>query len=237
MITVLLALALAQAPHCSPDAAALMKAAAEHAAALDLAGAAQRLQAAVTSGCADAVLPSAYLRGWIAARDAYRVGGSPESLQPVLQADAVLQKTGGAPGPSQIASLVLQAASAAAQSERESLALFIDQAVQLETARLSAGLSAAPIITAHEAAGELWLQVHRYEDARRAYERAAERLGPTRRITLGLARVAARLEDAPEACRQYRTLVAAWKVSGPDPQEIAEARRFLRDPSCTSGGR
>lgn len=232
MVTVLVALALAQAPQCSPDGLALMKAAGERAANFDLAGAAERLQAAVKSGCEDAVLPSTYLRGWIAAREAYRAGGSPESLRPVLQVITMLQDRGATSGPAQIASLVLQAAAAAAQSERDELALMIDYAVQLEDRALTAKLPALPLVTAHEAAGDLWLQVYRYDDARRAYARAAARVGVTPRITLGLARLAARIDALSTACTQYRLLVAAWKGSGPEPPELSEARGFLMNPAC-----
>jgi hypothetical protein len=62
------------------------------------------------------------------------------------------------------------------------------------------------MITAHEAAGDLWLQVYRYDDARRAYMKAAERIGVTPRITLGLARLAVRIEAVATACKQYQSL-------------------------------
>jgi hypothetical protein len=232
MATALLLLALAQGTQCSPEATALMKTAAERATLFDLAGAPQRMQAAAKSGCADAVLPALYLRGWIAARDAYRVGGSPQSLRPVTQSIATMQETLGKSGQPQIAALVLQAAAAAAQSERDELALMIDYAVQLEDRNLTAQRPALPMITAHEAAGDLWLQVHRYDDARRAYMKAEERLGVTPRITLGLARLAMRIEAFATACKQYRSLVMSWKGRGPEPPELAEARTFLMDPAC-----
>jgi hypothetical protein len=234
MATALLLLVLAQGAQCTPEAAALIKTATGRAAVFDLAGAVQRMQAAVTSGCADAMLPALYLRGWIAARDAYRVGGSPDSIRPVLQSIATLQDTLGKTGPPQIAALVLQAAVAAAQSERDELALMIDYAVQLEERSLTAGGSALPMITAHEAAGDLWLQVHRYDEARRAYTRAAERIGVTPRVTLGLARLAVRLDAVATACTQYRSLVTSWKATGPEPPELSEARMFLTNPVCQS---
>ena len=232
MATALLLLALAQGAQCSPEATSLMKTATERAALFDLAGALQRMQAAAMSGCADATLPALYLRGWIAARDAYRVGGSPESLRQVSQSIATMQETLGKSGQPQIAALVLQAAAAAAQSERDELALMIDYAVQLEDRNLTAKLPALPMITAHEAAGDLWLQVYRYDDARRAYMKAAERIGVTPRITLGLARLAVRIEAVATACKQYQSLVTSWKGSGPEPPELAEARTFLMNPAC-----
>ena len=81
---------------------------------------------------------------------------------------------------------------------------------------------AAPIITAQEAAGDLWLQVHRFEDARRAYLSAAEQVGATRRVTLGLARTAFRLGDLPASCAQYRALVTGWPQKAGEPPELME---------------
>jgi len=233
MVWFLLALTLAQDPRCTSDGAALVRAASERAAAFDLVGAAERLRTAVDAGCADAQPSSVYLRGLLAARAAYRFGGSPESLAPVRAAIDVLKSGArGASAPEEIAGFVLQAAAAASQSERDELSLMIEHAVQLEAVRLSAGLPGAPIVTAHEAAGDLWLQVHRYEDARRAYLRAAERVGATPLITLGLARTATRLKDVAAACVEYRTLATAWKRPGTEPPEITEARAFLREPAC-----
>jgi hypothetical protein len=181
-----IAFMLAQEPACADIGTAKARADA-----FDLRGAVERLDIASKAGCASARNYSTYLRGWIAARDAYRVGGSPESLKEVDAAIASLNERG-----QRLESYILQAAAAAAQSERESLSLFIEQAVQIESERLATGLPPAPIITAHEAAGELWLQVYRYEDARRAYLRAAERIGTTPLITRGLARVAERLKTS-----------------------------------------
>jgi hypothetical protein len=212
-----------------------MTAASARAAVFDLAGAAQRLQAAVRSGCPDAQVPSAYVRGLMAARAAYRFGGSPESLAPVEEAIALLKSASRATNDlAMIAAFVLQAAAAAAQSERDELSLMIEQAVQLEGIRLSAGLPGLPLLTAHEMAGDLWFQVYRYDDARRAYERAANRVGRTARVTLGLARVAARLDAASTACTQYRALLTSWKDPGGDPPEIAEARAFLSGSACSA---
>lgn len=230
---VLLALALAQSPRCGPDAAALVTAATDRSAAFDLAGAALRLQSAVMAGCADAEMPSIYLRGWMAAREAYRTGGAVESLVPVRNAIQLLRaRAQGSADPGQIAAFVLEAAVAASQSERDDLSLLIEHAVQLENVRLSAGLPGLPIVTAHEAAGDLWLQVYRYDEARRAYARAAEKIGVTPRITLGLARVAARVDARATACTQYRALMAAWKGTGSEPSEISEARTFLASGAC-----
>ena len=132
---------------------------------------------------------SVYLRGWEAAREAARVGGSAESLVPVREAIAALERlAGGTHGPAEIATYVLRAAADAAQDERDEMALFLAQAVDLEHAQLEARQPGAPGITAHEAAGELWLRVRRYEEAVRAYEHARSVIGTTALIESGLAR-------------------------------------------------
>lgn len=225
----------AQSSGCAGKGAALAASAQAHAAAFDLSQAAVDFDAAATAGCADAQVTALYLRGWLAARDAYRFGGSPESLASV---QSTLERMESDPwrsrGDVDIARFVLRAAMAAAQSERDEMALLIEHAVDLESRRRSASLPGAPVISAHEAAGDLWLQVHRYEDARRAYLRAAERIGRTRRVILGLARTAERLSDSDAACDEYATLVASWQSGGVEPGEIAEARAFLRQPSCAT---
>ena len=130
-----------------------------------------------------------YLRGWEAARLAARVGGSPESLASVDLAIARLERlAGGMHGPAEIALYVLKAAADAAKDERDEMALFLTHAVDLERAQLDAGQPGAPGITAHEAAGELWLRVRRYEEAIRAYEHARSVLGSTALIDIGLSR-------------------------------------------------
>jgi hypothetical protein len=135
-------------------------------------------------------------------------------------------------GETQIVRFVLQAAIAASQSEREEVALLIEHAIDLEAQRRSAGLSGAPAVAAVEVAGDLWLQVHRYEDARRAYMRAAQRVGRTPRVVLGLARTAVRLSDQAAACTEYQALVAGWRSAGQPPREIVEAQTFLSEPMC-----
>jgi hydroxypyruvate isomerase len=125
--------------------------------------------------------------------DALTYAGNEASLAPVRDAIALLDRmAGGTPGPAEIARYVLAAAADAAQDERDEMALFLEHAVALERTQLDAHQSAAPGMTAHEAAGELWLRVYRYEDAKRAYERARAVIGSTPRIESGLARA----EDA-----------------------------------------
>jgi hypothetical protein len=230
MIALLLTLALGQSS-CA-GSAALIAAATERAAVLDLKGATARL-AGDLSQCAETAVAYWYLHGLISAREAYSAGGSPESLEPVKAAiDQLAMRAGGMPA-AEIARVVLLAASSAAQSERDEMGLLLVHAIDLEQRQRSAGLPGAPIVTAHEVAGDLWLQVHRFDDARRAYTAALTQVGPTRRVILGLARTALRQGDVPGSCVQYRKLVGAWPPrAGGDPPELREAAAFLRRPDC-----
>jgi hypothetical protein len=221
--------ALAQALQCNGDAAAAASTAARLAAEMAVVAVAEQYERAAALGCVDAEVPGVYARAWLTSREASRRGGDPESVAPVRAAvERLAARAASGPGVAEIARLVLLASIAAAQSEREEMALYLAQALRLEQLQLMAGEPAAPVIAAHEAAGELWLQVHRYEDARRAFTLAAERLGTTPRVTLGLARASARLEDSQTACGEYRNLTAWWGNRAESP-EIAEARAYLRD--------
>lgn len=146
-----------------------------------------------------------YLRGLLSARDAYGLGGSPESLAVVRSAIATLEARPARSRQVDIVINVLRAAAAAAQSERDEMALFLTQAIQLETIQLAAREPGAPLISAHEVAGDLWLRVFRYEDARQAYLKALSQVGPTPRVLLGIARAEVRLKNGPNACPDTQT--------------------------------
>jgi len=193
MLCFVLILLSAQAP-CPPEAAALIEDAAARAAAFDLAGSADQL-AAAARGCPEAHVAALYIRGLVDAQEAFRQGGSPEALIPVRGAiDALARIALNRPGPAEVARLALIAAAAAAQSERDELRLYIDSAVRMESLERAAGQPGAPIVPAVEVAGDLWLQVHHYEEARRWYLEASGQLGMTPRIRTGLARVEALLQ-------------------------------------------
>jgi cytochrome c-type biogenesis protein CcmH/NrfG len=75
----------------------------------------------------------------------------------------------------------------------------------------------------------MWLQVHRYGDARNAYVSATDREPRDARAWLGLARAEARLGNVPESIDAYRTFVQRWNTDVPDSQELAEARTALAE--------
>jgi len=229
-------LAVGQSTCGGRDGAALLAEALERASLFDLPGAAARAEDARARGCDEAAVAGIYFRGLVAAREAARFGGSPESLQPVVRAVAALDEPARTRPVAAIAQAVLRAAAAAAQSEREDMALHIEHAASLEALQLAAGHPGAPGVRAHEAGGELWLQVHRYEDARQFLVRASTELGATPRITLGLARTSARLGDSRAACDRYRALARAMRGWAAEAPEAAEARAYLSQPACGSPG-
>jgi hypothetical protein len=203
----------------------------------DLVGAETLLNAAAQRGDASARTATLYIRGLIDAREASRQGGSPESLAPVRAAIEALESiANGRPCSPENARLVHQAAAAAAQSEREEMRLYLDTAIRMETLQRAAGMPGAPVIPAAEAAGDLWLQVHRYEEARRAYDEATERGGPSLRTLAGRARAARGLNDVPTACQAFRALLETWGARSGQPAEIAEARIYVSG-LCEAGAR
>jgi hypothetical protein len=223
---------LLQSSGCTADAVSALTDAARRARAFDVPGAVSRLQAA-PAGCETTRMAFLYLRGLQAARDAYRTGGDEESLQPVMAAIDELTMLSASNPRADLLRVTLMAAAAAAQSERDDMTLLLEQARSLELKLVFNSGAAAPGVTAHEAAGDLWLQVHRFESARAAYLEATELTGASPRISLGLARVAVQLHDDTAACTAYRSLVGQWGTAAATP-EIAEARNFLASPRCAA---
>lgn len=220
-----------QQPPCLPPAMELMAQASVRASRFDVGAALELLRAA--TDCSTASVAAVYVQGLIDARRAAEDGGTAESLEPVRRAIAVLDVLGrGRPGQVEVARQVLQAAAAAAQTERDEMRVYLESALRLERLQTEAGEPGAPIVSAAEMAGVLWLQVHRYEEARLAYDEARQRLGPTAPVLVGSAKAAARLGDEVSACGHYRALLDAWGQVQEDPGEIVEARAYLARPGC-----
>ena len=232
MPVVLLALALLQGPPCDGDAARHLSDAARRGQSFDLDGAATAYAAAVRAGCAPAQAPLIYVRGLLAARAADAQFGSAASLQPLKQAITDLQPFAARDPVARAMQAVLRAGMPAAQHERAEMTLFIDEMLRMESLQLEARQPALPILSAHEVAGQFWLQLHLYDEARRAFELAAQRIGQTPHVLSGAARAAAGRKDVPAACEQYRRLVAWWNDRVGSPREILEARAFIKQPQC-----
>jgi hypothetical protein len=223
----------AQAP-CRPTANALLDEAAKRAAAFDLPGAAAKLRDPTGRGCTDVELSALYVQGLLDAREAFRQGAPPAALEPVYRAIARLDAlAGGRSGPAEIARRVLHAAAAAAQSERDEMRVYLEAAERMERLQRAAGQPGAPVVSAAEIAGDLWFQVHQYENARRAYAAAATEVGATPRGLAGSARTAAKLGDVTGACAAFRELVQRWHSASALPPEIVEARAYLDQHACS----
>jgi hypothetical protein len=223
---------LGQLGTCSPEALARVAAATVRAEGFDLSGALALLRVA---DCEEADGAAEYLEGLLGAPAAVQHGGTVESLRDVRSAvNALSRRAEGGQRRWEAASFALRAVAAASQYERDEMALYLAEATRIEGLLLAASQPGVPLVTAHELAGDLWFQVHRYEEARRAYGRAAERVGRTLRVRLGLARVAARLQEPTLACQEFRWLLEAWGSRSDEPPEITEARTYIATtPGCT----
>ena len=232
MVAVALVL-LAQTARC--DAALL--AARTHVLRMDPTRAEAALTARGLQAC-DLELPLIYLRGLVAARAAYAKGGDEASLAPVRAAIAAVGERAALGEVAEIAGFVLRAAVAAAQSERDEMSVLLAQALQVERGRGARGLGGAPLIAAHEIAGDLWLQVHRFDEAAAAYRVARGYAADSPRVTAGLARALARQNQVPQACEEYRRLTAQAGALRPSMmEELTEAARYLGQPACRAAGR
>ena len=213
--------------------AALMARAAARANEFDLRGALEIVRTA--PDCDEAAGAVEYLEGLLGAAEAVEKGGTVDSLREVRSAtNALSRRSEQGDRRWQAASLALRAVAAASQQERGEMSVYLAEATRIEELLLTAGLPGAPLITVHELAGDLWLQVHQFAEAHAAYERAASVLGRTPRILLGLAEATARLPDTTAACAAHRSLVEWWDAAprSAAPPEIAAARRRAESLGC-----
>lgn len=138
--------------------------------------------------------------GWVAARELAPKGGALELLGPV---NLRLRALDGLPGvAARYADVAIRAAVSAAQDERDEMEVFLAHARDLSDTMALAGAPAQWPLPIDELAGELWLEVDRYPEARDAYLRAT-RVKPTANAWVGLARASDRLGDLVAACAAY----------------------------------
>ena len=234
LLATLLTLALLQNAPCRGDAARHIEDAARLAESFDFIAAAEAYGAAARAGCASADTVAIYVRGLVAARVADAQFGSAASLQPVKQAITALEPAAAADPVVRIMQAVLRAALPAAQHERGEMALLIDEMLRRESLQLEAKLPALPVLSAHEAAGYFWLQLHIYDEAARAFDVAAQRVGSTPAVLLGAARSAARQQRTAVACVQYQRLISWWGSRPGAPPEMTEARAYVKQPPCAA---
>lgn len=166
------------------------------------------------------------LLGFDEARRLAAFGGDIDRQRPTQQALEELGKLrdGNIDLEIEYAETAIRAAVAAAQDERDELDLLLTHARDL-TERLAARSRRAiwprPF---NVLAGELWLEVDRFDEARAAFERAAKAdASPT--AIVGLARSLARLGRREESCRTFARLPEdAVSLRDETRQEFAECR-------------
>ncbi len=148
----------------------------------------------------DREVQTAAMEGWAAARALAPKGGALELLGPV---NLRLRALDNLPGPAaRYADVAIRAAVSAAQEERDELEVFLAHARDLSDTMALTGAPPQWPLPIDEVAGELWLEVDRYTDARDAYRRAVQ-LKPTANALIGLARASDRLGDVVGACAAY----------------------------------
>jgi hypothetical protein len=168
--------------------------------------------------------------GWRSARAAAQYGGAPPHLAEAIRILAAIDKmtvgtvwhVHGAYAHSLIA-----AAMAAAQDENAEMDLHLLHARSLADQLTTSAYPAQWPCEIDEAEGELWLEVHRYADALRAFRRVVERGTSQRSVWLGLARSAARTGETALACRGYQRVVQMVDDTSPDTSR-AEASEYLK---------
>lgn len=233
MLLALFILYLQDGP-CRGEAARQVADAMRRGEAFDLAGAATGFAAAAKAGCADAETAAIYVRGLIAGRAADAQFGSAASLQPLKEAVSALEPPAAADPVARAMQAVLRAAMPAAQHERAEMALLIDDMLRRESLQLEAKLPGLPVLSAHEAAGYFWLQLHIWDEATRAFDVAGRRIGETPHVMLGAARAGAGRQDVTAACEHYKRLASWWGSRAATPPEIIEARDYVKQPQCTA---
>jgi tetratricopeptide (TPR) repeat protein len=172
--------------------------------------------------CDSMRLSRSAILGWHEARQLASKGGAVALLGPVNQHLAELQ-TVTAPALAidvEYARVAIRAAIAAAQDERPEMALLLDQARDLSE-RLAFRKRRAMLPRPFNLlAGELWFEVDRYEEARAAFDRAAQ-FDRSPAALAGLGRTLDAMGRQAEACAAYQ------QVHDAAPALADEAKAFL----------
>jgi len=165
--------------------------------------------APAAAGCVSVRLARASLAGWVEARRLAATGGAVDSLGAVTKRLDEIRAIAGAGLvlDAEFAEAVVRAAIAAAQDERPEMGLHLDHARDIAARLAEGGRRALWPRPYNLAAGELWLEVDRYEEARAAYDRAAS-FDNGAVALLGLGRALEALGRHSEACLALRKIPA-----------------------------
>jgi hypothetical protein len=168
-----------------------------------------------------------FARGFAAARASWPGGTGPLADRARLEADSLaLADRNGGHRLLDLQRFAVLIALAAAQEERPEMTVLLTHVLDLDE-REPVTDPPALLIPIREIAGDLWLQVARFADARREYTAAVARYPGRARSWLGLARAAARASDAGAARDAYTRFLEIWKEADADLPELAEARTYL----------
>jgi len=200
-------------------------------------GAARRLQraAAEHGACHELGLGALVVDGWVEARRLALIGGAPDALARMHDTLARIEAVRAARPATAIlaqmaayADAVLRAAVAAAQDERDEMQVYLAHARTLADSLALAGVTRPWPLPIDVAAGELWLEVDRFADARDAFARVADAALAVR-VALGTGRAFEQLKDGSAACVAYRRAAAGILV----PDAIARAREAVVRLRCS----
>jgi len=163
-------------------------------------------RAGSVEGCDAIILARTSLLSWNEARALARIGGDPAQLGPVKTRLEELRRlaSGSLALEAEYASVAVQAAVAAAQDERGELELLLTHARDLAERLALRERPARWPRPFNLLAGELWLEVDRYEDARQAFERAMRSGSSHALAQVGLAESLLGLGQRDDACRLIR---------------------------------
>ena len=234
MPTLVLAVSLAAQGFCGDEAFRLMAEGIALARELNLPSAAERFEAAVEDGCGEAEVAAFYLRGLATASVA--VPGDPpdEGAAAAMQAAMtdLASRAGGRSGVAEIARLILEAASASIGGAYDAMTVYLGHAVDMAELQLAASQPEAPVVSAFEAAGMMFLRAGRAEAAREQFLRAEVVVGRIPSVIAGLAATAMALEDNSAACREGRELLSWWGDRVDPPWQVEQARAYVLRPEC-----
>jgi tetratricopeptide (TPR) repeat protein len=170
-----------------------------------------------------------YARGLGAARAAWPGGGA-EWIDMAREAAAALETlAGNRPSRAGVWRVSILAAIAAAQEERDELALLLAYARDLDRRLDAADVDPVEGAGALEfLAGDLWWQVSRFDAAAEAYRRSVEIGGGSPRRLLGLARADAALGQFDAARQAATRFLDRWSRADTGRPEVAEAAMIAR---------
>ncbi|MPY89404.1 MAG: hypothetical protein GEU99_15935 [Luteitalea sp.] len=153
-----------------------------------------------------------------------------EAFAEARAAATELEDVARAAGPSSEAMrrwLLVRAAIAGGQYERDEMTVMLRQAQQIEGELRASGQLPRPLVWADEVAGDLRLQVDEAGKARLRYTDVLSKQPRRARAFLGLARAENALGNQAAARAAYRQFLDVWAQADAGRPELLEARKFL----------